>query len=95
MSSFNQVIYWLIANSIGGGNRAKIIGELLRKPQNAHELSENLSIDYKTIRYHLKVLKENDFVDVAGSGYGRTYFISERLMEHKEYYDRIRDKIGL
>lgn len=90
MASFNQILYWLIANSIGGGNRIKILDELFRKPQNANELSENLSVDYKTIRYHLKVLKENDFIEIAGSGYGKTYFISETLMEHKEYYDKIK-----
>ncbi len=90
MASFNQVLYWLIANSIGGGNRIKILDELFRKPQNANELSENLGIDYKTIRYHLKVLKENDFIEIAGSGYGKTYFISETLMEHKDNYDKIK-----
>lgn len=90
MTSFNQVVYWLIANSIGGGNRIKILDELFRKPQNANELSENLGIDYKTIRYHLKVLKENDFIEIAGSGYGKTYFISETLMEHKDNYDKIK-----
>ncbi len=89
MTSFNQVLYWLIANSVGGANRVKILDELFRKPQNANELSENCSIEYKTIRYHLKVLLENDFVDVAGSGYGKTYFISKRLIEHKEYFEKI------
>ncbi|MBD3196158.1 MAG: ArsR family transcriptional regulator [Candidatus Lokiarchaeota archaeon] len=89
MASFNQVLYWLIANSIGGKNRVKIIDSLFKKPQNAHELSENLGIEYKTIRYHLKVLRENDFIEVAGSGYGKTYFISENLMKHKDYYNKI------
>lgn len=93
MTSFNQVMYWLIANSIGGKNRVKILDSLFKKPQNANELSENLGIEYKTIRYHLKVLLENDFIEVAGSGYGKTYFISKNLLEHEEYYNKIRKEM--
>ena len=89
MASFNQVLYWLIANSVGGKNRVKILDELFRKPQNANELSENCSIEYKTVRYHLKVLLENSFIDVVGAGYGKTYFISNILGEHKDYYKKI------
>ena len=93
MTSFEHVIYWLIANSIGGVNRIKILDALFEKPQNANELSENLGIDYKTIRYHLNVLKKNNFIEVAGSGYGKTYFTSETLKDNKEYYDKIREEI--
>ncbi len=86
-------MYWLIANSIGGKNRVKIIDELFNKPQNAHELSENCGIEYKTVRYHLKVLIDNKFIDVAGSGYGKTYFISDLLDEHKQYYNKISENL--
>lgn len=89
MASFKHVLYWLIANSIGGKNRIKIIDELFRKPQNANELSENTELDYKTVRYHLNVLKKNGFVEIAGSGYGKTYFISDELEDHKVYYKKI------
>ena len=59
MDAFEKVLYWLIANSLGGLNRGRIINELFSKPQNANELCKNLNVEYKTIRYHLKVLKEN------------------------------------
>jgi DNA-binding transcriptional ArsR family regulator len=92
MESFNQVIYWLLANSLGGLNRIKILKDLFRKPQNANELSQQLGIDYKTIRYHLKVLEENGFIDTAGNKYGKTYFISEKLNDHKKYFEKIFDE---
>ena len=86
MDSFNQVLYWLIANSLGGKNRIKILNSLFESPKNANELSTTLQIDYKTIRYHLKVLIQNNILEFAGSGYGKTYFISSKLEQNKEYY---------
>ena len=89
MSSFKQIMYWLLINSVGGMNRVKILAGLFEKPQNANELSKNLDIEYKTIRHHLHLLLENNFIEMAGRGYGKTYFISNKLMQHKEFFDEI------
>ena len=94
MSSIKNVLYWLIANSLGGFNRGKIIKELFNKPQNANEISKNLKLEYKTVRYHLKVLEENGLIVSVGGGYGKTYFPSDSLKEDKEYFNEIWDKIG-
>jgi predicted transcriptional regulator len=94
MSSIKNVIYWLIANSLGGINRGRILIELFNKPQNANELSKNLKVEYKTIRYHLKVLKENGLITSVGGGYGKTYFPSDELEQNKNLFDEIWDKIG-
>lgn len=94
MGSLKNVIYWLIANSLGGFNRGRIIEELFHKPQNANELSKNLEIEYKTVRYHLKVLEENAIITSVGGGYGKTYFPTETFVENKQYFTEIWDKIG-
>jgi predicted transcriptional regulator len=94
MSSIKNVLYWLIANSLGGINRGRLIIELLNKPQNANELSNNLKLEYKTVRYHLKVLEENTIITSVGGGYGKTYFPSDNLLENKGYFNEIWDKIG-
>ena len=94
MDAFEKVLYWLIANSLGGLNRGRIINELFSKPQNANELCKNLKLEYKTIRYHLKVLKENNIIVSVGEGYGKTYFPSDSLEEKKAYFGEIWDKIG-
>ncbi len=65
-----------------------------QKPQNANELSKNLDIEYKTIRYHLKVLEENGILTSVGGGYGKTYFPTETLETNKQYFVEIWDKIG-
>jgi predicted transcriptional regulator len=94
MDSLKNVIYWLIANSLGGYNRGRVIEDLLKKPQNANELSKNLQIEYKTIRYHLKVLQENGIITSVGGGYGKTYFPSETFEANKHHFTEIWDKIG-
>ena len=94
MESLKNVIYWLIANSLGGFNRGRILEELINKPQNANGLSKNLEIEYKTIRYHLKVLEENKMITSVGGGYGKTYFPTETFEANKQHFIEIWDKIG-
>lgn len=94
MTAIKNILYWLLANSLGGFNRGRILNELLKKPQNANELSKNLELEYKTVRYHLKVLEENKLITPVGGGYGKTYFPSEEFEENKQYYNEIWDKIG-
>ena len=94
MSSIRNVIYWLIANSLGGLNRGRVIEELFKKPQNANELSNNLNVEYKTVRYHLKVLEENKLITSVGGGYGKTYFPSDELEQNRHIFLKIWDEIG-
>ena len=94
MSSLKNVLYWLIANSLGGVNRGRILEELFKKPQNANELSNNLAVEYKTVRYHLKVLEDNGIITAVGGGYGKTYFPTETMEANKQHFYEIWDKIG-
>ena len=94
MPQLKNVLYWLLANSLGGNNRGRILEELFTKPQNANELSKNLSLEYKTVRYHLNVLEENKLITSVGGGYGKTYFPSEELEQNKEHFQDIWNKIG-
>lgn len=72
-------LWWLIAGSKGGENRARIILELKSRPYNANKLAEKLSLDYKTIRHHMDVLDENGIVQSTGEKYGALYFLSDEM----------------
>ncbi len=84
----NRRLWHLIAGTRGGINRAKIIWLLHERPANANVISERLGLDYKTIRHHLDVLRDNDVVMSIGSnnGYGTTYSLSPRLQTHFEEF---------
>jgi DNA-binding transcriptional ArsR family regulator len=80
---------WLIAGTRGGATRAKIIETLKENPQNANQLANQLRMDYRTIRHHLKVLEKNRIITTAGEGYGVTYFLSPIMEENYALFEEI------
>ena len=84
---------WLIAGTRGGPTRAKIIETLKETPQNANQLANQLKMDYRTIRHHLKVLEKNKIITTAGEGYGTTYFLSQVMEENYALFEEIMKKM--
>ena len=94
MNAVKRLLWWLLAGSVGGVNRGRILEELFQRPHNANELSKVLHLDYKTVRHHLEVLEKNRLATSAGSGYGKVYFPSVMLEEHVELFNEIWGRIG-
>lgn len=89
-----KLLWWLIAGSSGGPNRAKIIMKLNERPYNAHQLAEELDLNYKTVRHHLKVLEENKVVTSSGKQkYGELYFLSDKMIDNFDVFDEIWEKL--
>lgn len=84
-----KVLWWLIGGTRGGKNRLRIIESLRDQPMNANQLSENLDLDYKTVRHHLEVLEENEIVTSVGDSYGKNYFLTERMEKNIESLKKI------
>lgn len=82
MDYFEQTAYWLLAGSKGAGNRLRLIGLLMNKPMNLHELSKEAGLNYKTTQHHVNLLDEHRLVSKAGNKYGQVFFISDQLKEH-------------
>lgn len=90
-----RLLWWLIAGTKGGINRAHIIKALKDRPYNANQLSELLKLDYKTVRHHLKVLLDNNIVTSGKSEkYGMMYFLSKATEENYKIFEEIWGKIG-
>ncbi len=92
-------LWYLIAATRGGINRARILRTLHDRPCNANDLAGQLGLDYKTVRHHLQVLRENDCVMTLGNeGYGTLYSLSPRLQVHfddfLEIWRRIESRVG-
>jgi predicted transcriptional regulator len=94
MNALKRLLWWLLAGSVGGVNRGRMLEELFQTPHNANELSKVLKLDYKTVRHHIEVLEKNRLVESTGSGYGKVYFPSEMLEENSEIFKEIWGKIG-
>ena len=90
-------LWYLIAGTRGGVSRARILWSLHERPRNANDLARALTLDYKTVRHHLEILRENDCVMTLGhDAYGLRYALSPRLQVHfeefLEIYERLRTR---
>ena len=80
--AFKRIMMYLFVGMRGGQNRARIVELLKKEPCNANKIAENLALDYKTVRHHLKSLEENGvIVASAREAYGAVYFLTV-------YFDR-------
>ncbi|MDD1684902.1 MAG: winged helix-turn-helix domain-containing protein [Methanoregula sp.] len=84
-----------MAGSKGGKTRTRILLALSARPSNAHQLSEELSLDYTTVRHHLATLKKYQLITIQGEGYGNLYFLSDKLEKNLSDFKEICKTIGL
>ncbi len=84
----------MIGGTRGGYNRARLINAINESPQNANQLSQELNLDYSTIRHHVEVLEKNGLLISLGDSYGKMYFLSENLLDNYGFFEEIWEKIG-
>jgi DNA-binding transcriptional ArsR family regulator len=85
-----KVLWYVLAGTRGGVNRARLLRAIDERPQNPNQLAEELDLNYDTIRHHLDVLVENDLVESSGDDYGAVYLPSEATRDH---WDTVEDII--
>jgi predicted ArsR family transcriptional regulator len=88
-----KALWYLLAGTRGGKNRARIIRLLDARPRNANQLADELGVDYNTVRHHLDVLMDHDVVESGGEDYGELYFLTDRFDRHREAFARITDRV--
>jgi len=88
-----KALWYLIAGTRGGKNRARIIRRLSERPENANQLADALDVEYNTIRHHMDMLIEHDVVEPGGTDYGELYFLTDRFEHHREEFERITERL--
>ena len=90
-----RILWYLIAGSRGGVNRARIIKSLHERPYNANQLSKELDLDYKTIKHHMNILEDHDIIfNFTGKKkYGAMYSLSNRMEENYPIFLDILNKM--
>jgi predicted transcriptional regulator len=89
-----RVLWYLIAGSRGGKNRARIIEALHDRPYNINQLSQELNLDYKTIQHHIKILEDhNIIVNSKEKKYGALIFLSNRMEDNYSIFLEIMSKM--
>lgn len=60
---------------------------------NANQLANGLSVNYRTVSHHLKVLTESKLVEAQGPRYGQVYFPTSILTSNLAiYHEVVNDK---
>ena len=96
MREVERALYWIILGTMGGSNRARILKELIKMPQNTNQLSKILKLDFKTVQHHLKVLEKNKLVVYkGGGGFAKNYFPSQMLEENIDSFNKILNEIKM
>ncbi len=88
-----RMLWYLIAGTRGGVNRARIIKLLNERPYNVNQLADIIEVDYKTISYHIKVLEDNEVVIPVGGKYGTLYFLTDKMKVNYENFLEIWEEI--
>jgi CheY-like chemotaxis protein len=83
---FKGVLFYLISNSKGGYNRARILQLIKSHPANANQIACELKLHYKTVLHHLQVLLNYDLIIMHNNNepYGVVYLLTPRM--EKNYY---------
>jgi DNA-binding transcriptional ArsR family regulator len=83
-SAYMRILMYIFLGTRGGQNRLKIVRLVKGEAMNANKIASKLSLDYKTIQYHLKVLQENDILesDPPDAKYGTMYFLSPKMEQN-------------
>lgn len=88
-----RLFWYIFAGSRGGLNRLRIISSLKETPLNINQLAKSLSLDYKAIQHHIKILEKNNLITKIGEKYAVTYFISNFLEVNMETFEEIETKL--
>lgn len=88
-----KALWYLLAGTRGGANRARIIHALSERPRNANQLAEDLDVSYKTVRHHLDMLEDHNVVETGGEEYGKLYFLTDQFEHHRETFETITEEL--
>ena len=91
---FKMILWFIVAGTRGGINRAKILNLVKDTPLNANKIATILNLDHKTVIHHVKILSKNKLIIKAEKNYGAEYQFTQIMKENQIVLEDIMEKIG-
>ena len=88
-----KALWYLLAGTRGGENRARIIRCLLDRPRNPNQLATDLDLDYNTVTHHLDTLEDHGVVESSGDEYGAVYVVTDRFDHNRDTFEEITEHL--
>ena len=89
-SHVERLIWFLLAGTRGGPNRARILAAVRERPRNANQLAADLRLNYRTVLHHLALLMEHGLITTPEKdAYGAVFFLSAQMESQADVLDRI------
>jgi DNA-binding transcriptional ArsR family regulator len=88
-----KALWYLIAGTRGGKNRARIVRSLSERPRNPNQLADELDLDYNTVKHHLEMLEDHNVVEVGGDDYGALYFVTDQFEHNRDTFEEITEHL--
>ncbi len=89
----DKELYALLFVRQGGKTTICILDSLFKRPCNANQLSEKLGVNYNTIRFHVKIILEHEFIERMQIGNSYVLYPSEKLIKKYDEYLFIRNLV--
>ena len=78
--SLKRSLWQIFSGTRGGKTRMRIFLEIKKRPCNINCLSKKLDLDYKTVQYHVRILRRSKIIEPeTESRYGCLYFVSPSI----------------
>lgn len=89
-----EMLLWLFIGSMGGVNRARIVNLIHEKPCNTNQITDELELNYKTVRHHLDLLENNNIIKSNKEiKYGSVYFLTAEMKSNYRIFGEIYKKL--
>lgn len=80
----------LILGRKGGKTTVKIIDKILKEPHNTNQLSNELNLDYNTVKYHIYLILKSELFVQSEVNYGSLFYPSSKLINNLNEYEQIK-----
>ncbi|MBQ7927999.1 MAG: winged helix-turn-helix transcriptional regulator [Methanobrevibacter sp.] len=87
----DKELYNMILGTNSAKTRILIIDEILKEPHNANQLAKKLKLDYKTIKYHMRVICKHQYATEEKFEKYTFYYPSDKLIKHIDEYIEIKE----